>query len=510
VRDELTTAFRGLFKSGVIVFAGFVIEMTISFFAKILAARWLSQAEYGSVAIGSSLLSVLVVFVLLGTHDGVSRYLPRCDDDVGRRGVIVSAFQIVLPVAVAVMCATYLLADPIAVHIFDDSRLGPVLQIFAITLPFMALTKLALGATQGMEQTTPKVLLENVGTPIVRLVLVVVAVVLGAEVIGIAWAYAVARIVPALAGLYFLYRLTPLFSGWNYSPMRRELVTFSAPLTISAAMGRILADIDTYLLGYYTNLGLVGTYNVIYPIAGATGFLLSAFGYMTTPMISRLHGKGQYQEMSIIYKGISKWVFLTTLPLFIIIFLFPQSIISTTFGNKYVTGGTALQLLILSFVATSLTGPSVQVLTSVGDTWILMIFNVIAAAVNLSLNIVLIPQYELFGAAAATVVSSTLLELLVVTRLYRQTGLHPFSRALVLPATFGIVLVTGLYTFISSIFGVSLASAASLCLVFLPLYAVGILRLGGIEQQEIMILESIEDRFNADLDPVKRLARWFM
>jgi O-antigen/teichoic acid export membrane protein len=275
-------------------------------------------------------------------------------------------------------------------------------------------------------------------------------------------------------------------------------------------MGRVLADIDTYLLGYYTDLGLVGTYNVIYPIAGATGFLLSAFGYMTTPMISRLHSEGQYQEMSILYKGTTKWVFLTTLPLFIIIFLFPQSIISTTFGSKYVTGGTALQVLILSFAATSLTGPSIQVLTSVGDTRMLMVFNVIAAAINLGLNVVLIPQYELFGAAAATVASSTLLEVLVVTRLYRQTGLHPFSRALVLPATFGIVLVTGLYTFISSVFGVSLVSAASLCLVFLPLYVVGILRFGGIEQQEIMILESIEDRFGANLGPVKRLARWLI
>jgi O-antigen/teichoic acid export membrane protein len=508
--DDLDSVFRSVFKSGAIVFLGFVLEMSVSFLGKIIAARWLARADYGAVAIGTTLLSSLTVITLLGLNTGVSRQFSRYDDDASRRGVIVSAFQIVLPLAVVVSTTTYILAGPIARRVFDDPSLIPVLHVFAIALPFLAVTKLSLGTIRGAQRTLPKVYIQNIGTPILRLGLVVAAVLLGAQVVGIAWAYALARIIPALAGVYFLYRLTPLFGGRSYVPMRRKLLVFSLPLVVSAAMGRVLADFDTYLLGYYTDLGLVGTYNVIYPIVTATGFVLSAFGYLTLPVISRLHEDERRQEMAILYKGVSKWVFLITLPLLVALVLFPEFVISATFGNKYLGGATALQVLVLSYVVGSFTGPNIQILTAIGQTRMLMAFNVAAATINVVLNMVLIPRYQLVGAAAATFVSLVLLELFVSARLYRQTELHPFSRALVLPAAFGVALAGGLYAAVVALVGVSGASVVGLFAVFLPLYAGGIIRLGGVEEQEVMIVENVEHRFGVDLEPIKRIARRLM
>ncbi|WP_181861713.1 oligosaccharide flippase family protein [Haloplanus salinus] len=516
--DDLDGVFRSIFKSGSIVFVGFVVEMLISFFGKVLVARWLTRVDYGAVAIGSSLLSTLSVIVLLGMHTGVSRYLSRYDDDDSRRGVILSAFQISLPITVVVTAGIFILADPLATRVFNDSELGPVLQVFAVALPFLAVTKLSLGAVRGMQRTLPKIYIENLATPIFRLGLVVVAIVLGAQAIGVAWAYALARILPGIAGLYFLYRLTPLFSegvrplifGRKYVPMRRQLLVFSLPLVVSAAMGRVLADFDTYLLGYYADLGLVGTYNVIYPIATAMGFVLSAFGYLTMPVISRLHAEKRHDEMAVLYQGVAKWVFLTTLPLLLVTFLFPRFIIGVTFGSKYLAGAAALQLLIVSYFVNALTGPNIQTLTSIGGTRSLMKFNIFAAVVNIVLNVLLIPRYELVGAAAATVIALVLLDVLVSVRLYRQARLQPFGRSLVLPAVFGIAVAAVLYAVVVRVVGVSPVSIVSMFVLFVPLYAVGVLWFGGIEQYEIMIVNSIEDRFDINLEPIKRIARRLM
>jgi O-antigen/teichoic acid export membrane protein len=508
--DDSDAFFRSIFKGGSIIFVGFILEMGISFLGKIVVARWLNRTDFGAVAIGSTLLSTMLAFVLLGMNTGVARYLPRFEDEAHRRGVLVSAFQIVVPVSVAVAAGWFVLAEPIATRLFQSRELIPVLRVFALSLPFFVATELVLGAVQGFQRTLPKVYIQNLGTPILRFALIVVAITLGAHAVGIAWAYALARIVPALAALYFLYRLTPFFSGSEYVPMRRELLAFSVPLVVSSAMGRVLADLDTYLLGYYLNLETVGVYNAIYPLVTATGFALSAFGYLTMPIISELHSKGQRDGMADLYRGVSKWIVLLTLPLFAGIILFPRVVIASTFGAKYLSGAAALQLLIVGYVASTITGTNIQILISIGESRMHMYFNVIAAAVNVVLNVVLIPRYELLGAAAATVVSLVLLEVLVSVRLYQRTGLHPFSRSLVLPAAFGVAVVGALYPVFVTLFGVSLLSAVALFVAFTPVYLVGIVWFGGVEEQEMMIIESIEDRFGIDFEPVKRIARRLM
>lgn len=508
--DDVDSAFRSLFKSGSIVFVGFVLEMAISFFGKIIVARWLTQVDYGAVALGSTLLSTLAMIGALGLHTGIGRNLSRYDDESNRRGVIASAFQIAVPISVVTGSAVFLLANTIATRVFDSPELGPVLRVFAIALPFLTATKLSLGAIQGAQRTLPKVYIQNIGTPALRFVLIIVGILLGGRVLDIAWAYSLARIVPAIAALYFVYKLTPLFTGREYVSMHRELLVFSAPLVISSAMGRVLSDLDTYLLGYYTDLGLVGTYNVIYPIVTTTGFVLSAFSYLTLPVISELHADERHQEMLVLFQGITKWVFLTTLPLLLGIVFFPRLVISVTFGSKYLAGATALQVLVLTYFVSSITGPSIQMLTSVGETRRLMWFNVVAASVNVVLNVMLIPRYELLGAAVATVISLVLLEVLVSVRLYRQMELHPFSRALLFPAVFGIALSTGLYAVLMTAFQPSIVSAIGLFAAFVPLYGIGILRLGGIQHQDIMIIHSIEDRFDVNLDLIRRVARRLM
>jgi hypothetical protein len=42
------------------------------------------------------------------------------------------------------------------------------------------------------------------------------------------------------------------------------------------------------------------------------------------------------------------------------------------------------------------------------------------------------------------------------------------------------------------------------------LYAITIVRVGGIEKEEVMIVKSIEERFEVDLEPGKRIIRGIM
>lgn len=97
----------------------------------------------------------------------------------------------------------------------------------------------------------------------------------------------------ATLGIYYHKRYTSLFSRGKAISVRRELLTFSAPLVISAVMGDVLADIDIFRLGYFTTSSDIGVYNVVYPLATLLTAVLTSFGFIFMPVISELHANDQ-------------------------------------------------------------------------------------------------------------------------------------------------------------------------------------------------------------------------
>lgn len=502
--------FRKLFAGGSIVFVGEMFGLGISFLSALVIGRLLGPEGYGAIALGAAALGTVSTVVLLGMHTGVGRFLPRYDDAEHRRGVIVSAFQLVLPLSILAGGVLIVFAEPIATRAFGDSDVAPVLQVFGLAMPFASIEKLTIGGIQGSKRSTPKVLVENVTAHVTRLLLAVVILWLGYSAAGVAWAYVFGHIAAAALGVYYLYRYTPLFSRAKAVSMHRELLAFSAPLIISAIMVKILADIDTFLLGYFVSTADVGIYNVLYPLATMLTVVLASFGFLFVPILSELHAEGETEEMAHIYRLVTKWIFMASLPLFLVIALFPELLIRYTFGPQYTEGAFTLSILAAGFFVYAIVGPNYKTLTAMGYTRLIMLDNIGAAALNVVLNIVLIPQYSYLGAAVATVISYFLLNVAYSTQLYTRTKIHPFSTALLKPAAAALVSIGGIYLVVTAVVTVTLPIFIPLFLLFLVIHGVVTLRFGGIEREEVVLVLDLEDRLGVDLGPAKTIAKRFL
>ncbi|MEE6210323.1 flippase [Salarchaeum sp. III] len=507
---SLDGAVRKLFKGGGILFIGLVVQLGVSFFAKVIIARVLTPVNYGAVSLGVTTLGLLSTLSLLGIHSGIGRYLPRYETEEERRGILVSGFQIALPLATATGLTVAILAGPIARHAFTDPSVAPFLRVFGLAIPFAALMNLSIGVIQGNQEALPKVVVQNVTPPVTRFTAVGIAVVIGAGAIGIATAYALAYVIAALVGLWYVLRRTSLLSDVTPVMRRRELLSFSAPLVVTAAMGFILSDLDTFMLGYFSSTAAVGVYNVVYPIAQLLTVGISAFGFLFMPIISELDAEGAQDEMHRVYQVITKWVFMGTLPVFLVVALFPEMTIAVTFGEKYMAGGTALSLLAIAYFSHAIAGPNANTLTSIGRTRTIMWDNIAIAVLNFLLNLLLIPQYGYLGAGAATAVSYIILNLLYSTQLYRETGIHPFSAALVKPGVVAVILVAVVYWVTRTFFPITIPVLIGMFSIFMLLYGLVIIRFGGIEEEEIMLVLSFEDRFDINLGPLKDIAKFLM
>jgi len=288
--------------------------------------------------------------------------------------------------------------------------------------------------------------------------------------------------------------------------MHRELLAFSAPLMITAAMLQVLSHIDTFFLGYFASTTVVGVYNVVYPLAQLLTVVLSAFGFMVMPVISSLDAGDSVGEMRRTYQLSSKWILLATLPVFLVVVLFPEMVIRVTFGAEYDQGALALSVLAVGFFTHAVVGPNGNTLTSVGRTRLIMYDNVAVAVTNVTPNLLLIPEYGLLGAAVATSVSYGLLNALYTYQLYGETGIQPFTAGMVRPSLLALLVVGVVYWITTTFFVVTLPLLVVGFGVFVSLYALIVLRFGGIEDEELLLLWSFEERFDVDLGPLKRIA----
>lgn len=497
--------FRRLFSGAGILFAGTILELGVSFLAQLLIARYLGPVNYGAVSLGLKVMTAGSIVVLVGLDSGIGRYLPRYETPARRRGVLVSALQIALPLAVLTSGVIFVAADVIATNAFHDPSVAPVLRVFSVALPFAALVRLTVGSIQGMRQSLPKVIIQHLTLPITRFLLIAGVLAVGLGAIAAAWAYGLAYVTAGTLGLYYLIRHTPLFENVEPVTMRRELLTFSAPLMITAAMLQVLSHIDTFFLGYFASTGTVGIYNVVYPLGQLLTFVLSAFGFMVMPALSSLDAEESVGEMRHTYQITSKWILLVTLPVFLVVALFPEMVLKLTFGGEYVSGALALSVLSVGFFTHAIVGPNGNTLTSVGRTRTIMYDNIAIAVTNVSLNLVLIPRYGLVGAAVATSVSYGLLNSLYTYQLYQETGIQPFTGGMVKPTVIALGLVGVLYWVVTTYLSVTLPLLVGMFAVFLLLYLLIIARFGGIEDEEILLLWSFEEKLGIDLGPFKRI-----
>lgn len=508
--EDQNSIFRRLFKSGILLIVGLALEMLISFAAKVLMARLLGKPAFGVATIGITILSFASTVLLFGLNSGTARYLPRFEKAAERKGIIISGLQVALGGSIGAALLLFVFADPIATEVLRSPETVSVLRIAAIGIPFAVLLKFSVGVVQGLQRSLPKVLIRNIAQPIIRFTLVVGALFLGLGSAGIVGAFSATFAVVGLAGLYYVYTRTDLTSSTPGRMRRGELLRFSAPLMLTATMIMVMSYFDIFLLSFFKTDSVVATYGVIYPLSELLTATLSAFSFITMPVLSQLHADKLLHEMNNTYKIITKWIFMATLPAALVIILFPAMTIRLTFGAEYVNGALALRILALGFFTHAVAGPNVNALTSIGETRIIMWDNLAAGTANILLNILLIPPYGIVGAAIATTIAYGGLNVVYSVQLYRQTGIHPVTPALVRPATVGLVSMFAVYTIALQIFNRSVPVLLGVAASFAVVYGIAVLMFGGIEEEEVMLLLSFEERFGVNLGPLKRVAKIFI
>jgi O-antigen/teichoic acid export membrane protein len=211
----------------------------------------------------------------------------------------------------------------------------------------------------------------------------------------------------------------------DYTPTRTWFVV-SLPLLLMSGFQIILNRADVLMVGTLLGAKEAGLYNAAARTGRLLSFLLSASNAIAAPMISEYWTEGDLKALQNLVALVIRWVFWPSLILAVGLFTFSQPILRV-FGDAFDVAWPVLVLVGCGQLVNAVTGPVGYLLGLTGheraSAWV---FGV-SAAVNLFLNVILVPVFGLIGGAVATMISVILQNLWLVVLVESKLGISIFS-----------------------------------------------------------------------------------
>ena len=230
-------------------------------------------------------------------------------------------------------------------------------------------------------------------------------ILLNAPLVAFAWAMMTEALVLALLMLLMLGLCGPRLSKLNISFNRAKiLLSDSLPLVLSGIAVMIYIKIDQIMLGQMIGDEAVGIYSAAVQVSEVWYFVPMAIVASVFPSILEAKKRSEklyYDRLQQLYDLMVWFATAVALPMTFL----STVIVTSLFGDAYGQAGSVLSIHIWATVFLFLGVASAKWFLAENQQFFLFQRAVIGAAANVILNLVLIPQFGVLGAAWATVIS---------------------------------------------------------------------------------------------------------
>ncbi|HOI13866.1 MAG TPA: flippase [Methanoculleus sp.] len=420
------------------VFVSQIATLGSGFLLNILLSRWLGPGDFGLYTLTLTIFTISTLVAGLGIPETVVKYVADYKSNQERLNTIVTAGVInALMLGAAAGLALFVFAGEIA-GCFGMPELSGLVRIAAAAVPLSIVNTTLLGLLNGLREMRSY----SFRFIIRSLLLVVLAAVFILAGFGPAGAVAALLFteVGTLAFVVTIVRPHFRLSTLNHRETSKKMLAFGSRVFIASAVYLVNTYTDTLLIGYLLTETDVGRYAVAIAIARVA--FLSLPGSISTvnyPAISEYYSKGLRDAVeAVINRSIRYCLTLLSVMGLALIYL-AGTIIEVLFGPAYLPVVPTFIVLVygmIVFGAVSSVGPAVSAMNRPG---LSSKVNILVAAVNVVLDLALIPLFGIAGAAAGTAVSCTLLAVLILYVLHRVFDVRVESAMIV--KTFCVVSV---------------------------------------------------------------------
>ena len=430
-------------KESAVTFSGMFYGNINRYLYTLLLARWVGSEFLGIYSLANSVRLISEVFGKMGMEIGVMRFVSLLNPDIEKKKIqrlIGSAVKMTMAFSVVIMAGLLVSSGFIVTHILKGPPLLKiVLMVFAIAIPFNAITLVVAFATQGFKRLKYKIFITQFLNPTILLVVMIISF----WFISVEVALMAPMLVSSIIGFIVMFAVLKKLTGVKNqqllkAPFDRELLVFSYPLMFVTILLTLMHWMDILMLGAFTNASTVGLYHPAARTAGLLQALLASFLSIYSPMIAQFHAKSDQKNMSGSYKLVSRWLLTFSIPVALIFLVYPKKVM-LLFGAEYLPSANVLIVLTAATFIHAILGAAQSTLSMTGHTRLLLWNAIGAFVINIILNIILIPNYGMIGAAWATLISLFVISLLRVLEVRWILKLTFFSTKMIKPILAGSI-----------------------------------------------------------------------
>ena len=462
----------------------------------------------GSISLLYAIMNIMAVVFVFGLSNGIQHYLSYHLVRENHSAIMklmrqTIAFSVLL--ALAAFIFMYLASGKIAMLLFHSSAYILSIKLIGIAIAGSVMINVFGAMLLGLNQYKKYSLIYifiNIFTyffPLSMLFLTGQSVYLIAGLASI-------NMLSAMLFLIFVYRIYGRLSGLQTKSVKEpyhNLIYYSIPLFFSSIMGTSATYIDRIVVSYFINLSFLGIYNFALIIASAAAFLVTPVSNLLIPKLSTFFSLDNKEDFRNSIRILLNIVSLIYIPAALGIAALSRIILFEFAGIAYTMA--YLPLIIIMFVTSVFIGTTVLAsgISSIRKTKIFIYSSGFALASNVILSVILIPRFNIIGAAIAYS-SMNAVNFVIVYYYSRKFGVNNYDIFRIVKIWISSLIMFGIIFTIQGLFPYTMINIFIYILGGFLIYLAEIKIFHLISQEEMGYITSvIPDRFGA----IKYLAK---
>ena len=482
----------------------------VTFFFKLLAARYFSQEAFGQFVLGETVLNIIVLVVGLGITEGVQRYIPVYRErghEAKLTGYLRFVFLTPLLGALLVGAALFFSAPWVTSFFGFPEGFTLFLKILSFGVPLSAFQKI----TSQILITERRVGLEAFIQPffeeLVKLVGMSLIMFYDLGVLSLIVLLLVSVAVTALLNGVSYLVLVPLRPSGDSKYDLRDWLSFSLPLFLTSFLTMFISWTDNFVIGKFLEPSDLAVYSIAFSIAGTLKVFYKSLNSLFTPILSEYYGRDDLASVKFLFKRVTAWVFGLSVPAFLVMVFYSEEILRLLYGGSYAEGWLVLVIVAIGMLVNVSVGPAAAILNIVKETNNIFYADVAAATLNVAGNLVLVPMIGLQGAALASSASLIVNNVLYIWWAKQEINVgfdwvyYVKFVAAGLPAAFVSALLF-------RVFSNTILQVVTAGVTYAALYLVLLFALNTFHEKDYEMLEAVAEYLGFDVAWLTSYVRW--
>jgi stage V sporulation protein B len=498
----LLSSITESFSSGITFQYSAVISLLISssvfyfFIAHILPVNIV-----GSISLLYAIMNIMAVVFVFGLSNGIQHYISYHlvrENHIAIMKLMKQTMAFAILLALSAFACMYFASNEIALLFFHSTSYIFSIKLIGIAIGGLVMINIFGSMLLGLNQYKKYSLIYtfiNIFTYFFPLSMLFLT---GKSVYLIA-GLATINVLSAILFFIFVYRayirLGNLVPNTSKEPYR-NLIYYSVPLFLSSIMVTSAAYIDRIVVSYFINLSYLGIYNFALIIASVATYLIFPVSNLLIPKLSTFFSLDNKEGFKSSIRILLNIVSLIYIPAALGIAALSRIILYEFAGTQYIIA--YIPLMIIMFVTSFFIGSVVlsSGISSIRKTKIFVYSSGLSLLSNVILSILLIPTFNIIGAAIAYSSMNTV-NFVIVYHYARKFGVNNYDIPRVIKIWISSIMMFGAIFVIQGMFPYSMLNIFLYILLGLAIYIVQIKAFRLISAEEMnYILSVIPNRFS--------------